>query len=190
MKTRLIRQVSLFALIPLLFGAVFYAPSLGAQSKESPARRNPLERIPVTGTIVTGGTFQGTLDIVSFGTDDAGALVANGLLDGVLRPTSGGNLQVTDKYVTLPVSTIEPGASNEPQRTCSILHLELGPLFLDLLGLQVSLNRVVLDIDAVTGPGNLLGNLLCAIVSLLDDPLGNLNNIIGLLNRVIDLLGR
>jgi hypothetical protein len=42
--------------------------------------------------------------------------------------------------------------------------LVLGPLSLDLLGLQVDLNQVVLDIVAVTGAGNRLGNLVCAVV--------------------------
>jgi hypothetical protein len=52
--------------------------------------------------------------------------------------------------------------------TCSILHLVLGPLDLNLLGLHVHLNRVVLDITAIPGAGNLLGNLLCAVAGLLD----------------------
>ena len=39
-----------------------------------------------------------------------------------------------------------------------------------MLGLVVDLAPVLLDILAVPGPGNLLGNLLCAIVSLLDFP--------------------
>ena|SRR5688572_11207240 len=188
MKTNL-RRLSLLALLPLVVGAVLYAPSLAAQQTSS-ASRNPLAGIPVTGNIVTGGTFQGTLDIVSFGVDSTGALVANGLLDGVLRPTVGGNLHVTNEYVTLPVTAIGPGAVDQPQRVCAILDLELGPLDLDLLGLVVHLDRIDLEIDAVSGPGNLLGNLLCAIVHLLDDPLGNLTDIIGLLNRIIDLLGR
>jgi hypothetical protein len=64
-------------------------------------------------------------------------------------------------------------------------------LDLTLLGLVVHLNQVHLTIDAQSGPGNLLGNLLCAITHLLDgNPLGTvLNQIVGLLNRVIDLLG-
>jgi hypothetical protein len=32
---------------------------------------------------------------------------------------------------------------------CPILHLELGPLDLNLLGLRVQLNQVVLDITAI-----------------------------------------
>lgn len=57
---------------------------------------------------------------------------------------------------------------------CPILHLELGPLDLDLLG-------------------NLLGNLLCAIVNLLNPPttppLANLpQQIINLLDQLLQIL--
>ena len=51
---------------------------------------------------------------------------------------------------------------------CPILHLVLGPIRLDLLGLVVKTNQIVLDITAVAGPGNLLGNLLCAVANLLN----------------------
>jgi hypothetical protein len=51
---------------------------------------------------------------------------------------------------------------------CDILFLNLGPLHLDLLGLTVDLSEVTLDINAVPGAGNLLGNLLCALTGLLD----------------------
>jgi hypothetical protein len=72
---------------------------------------------------------------------------------------------------------------------CPILHLELGPLDLNLLGLRVQLNRVVLDITAIPGPGNLLGNLLCAIAGLLDGfDLGGVLG--GLLQNLIDALIR
>jgi hypothetical protein len=72
--------------------------------------------------------------------------------------------------------------------TCDVLNLVLGPLHLDLLGLTVDLNQVVLDIAAVTVAGNLLGNLLCAVLSLLDGP-GALLDIANLLNQILDLLG-
>lgn len=73
--------------------------------------------------------------------------------------------------------------------TCPILHLDLGPLNLNLLGLTVHLDRVVLDVNAVPGPGNLLGNLLCAIAGLLDGV--DLSGILGnLLQSLIDALIR
>ena len=51
---------------------------------------------------------------------------------------------------------------------CPVLHLVLGPLNLNLLGLHVHLNQVNLNIAAVSGPGNLLGNLLCSVANLLN----------------------
>jgi hypothetical protein len=76
----------------------------------------------------------------------------------------------------------------EPE-VCPILHLELGPLDLNLLGLRVQLNQVVLDVTAIPGPGNLLGNLLCAIAGLLDG--FDLNGVLGdLLRNLIDALIR
>ena len=73
--------------------------------------------------------------------------------------------------------------------TCPILHLELGPLDLNLLGLRVQLNQVVLDITAIPGAGNLLGNLLCAIAGLLDGV--DLGGVLGnLLQQLLDALIR
>jgi hypothetical protein len=46
---------------------------------------------------------------------------------------------------------------------CAVLHLILGPLHLDLLGLVVDLNKIVLDLTAV--PGTLLGNIFCQLVT-------------------------
>jgi hypothetical protein len=75
--------------------------------------------------------------------------------------------------------------------TCAILHLELGPLDLTLLGLEVVLDNcsggaITVDITAVTGRGNLLGNLLCELLG------GNLINIGAtlqqILNQIIGLL--
>jgi hypothetical protein len=76
-----------------------------------------------------------------------------------------------------------------PPTSCPILHLDLGPLDLNLLGLRVHLNEVVLDITAEPGPGNLLGNLLCAIAGLLDGiDLGGVLS--GLLQNLIDAIIR
>jgi hypothetical protein len=52
-----------------------------------------------------------------------------------------------------------------PQQTaeCDVLHLVLGPLHLDLLGLVVDLNKIILDLKAI--PGTLLGNIFCQLVT-------------------------
>jgi hypothetical protein len=76
-----------------------------------------------------------------------------------------------------------------PSAPCPILHLDLGPLDLNLLGLHVHLNEVILNVEAIPGPGNLLGNLLCAIAGLLDGV--NLGSVLGnLLQQLIDALIR
>ena len=75
--------------------------------------------------------------------------------------------------------------------TCAILHLELGPLNLTLLGLNVVLDNcangpITVDITGMTGPGNLLGNLLC---ELLGGGLINLQATLQqILNQIIGLL--
>ena len=67
-----------------------------------------------------------------------------------------------------------------------LLQLPGGPT-LDLLGLQVLLAALRLDILAVRGAGNLLGNLLCAVVNLLNGI--NLAGLLGGLGNVAQLLG-
>jgi hypothetical protein len=72
--------------------------------------------------------------------------------------------------------------------TCEILDLQLGPLDLNLLGLMVHLDQVNLNITAQQGPGNLLGNLLCAVANLLNAG-GPLTSLAGLLNQILNILG-
>ncbi|ADJ15732.1 hypothetical protein [Halalkalicoccus jeotgali] len=72
---------------------------------------------------------------------------------------------------------------SESEEGTRVLHLNLDGLFLDLLGLEVDLDEVTLDITAIPGGGNLLGNLLSAVGGLLDG--GDLGSLLGL----DDLLG-
>src|SRR5205807_4925531 len=90
-----------------------------------------------------------------------------------------GATQSVTQTIQLPVASASA--------TCHILHLELGPLDLMLLGLNVHLDRVVLDITATSGPGNLLGNLLCGVAHLLDGS-GSLTGLANALNNIIALL--
>ncbi|WP_254530136.1 hypothetical protein [Natrinema gelatinilyticum] len=56
----------------------------------------------------------------------------------------------------------------QSDETSGVLHLDLDGLFLDLLGLEVNLNPVTLDVSARPGEGNLLGNLLSSVAGLMD----------------------
>ncbi len=164
--TALLLAASLALAIPL--GTVAARSDAGATDRAGAAApqavtraANSFTNIPVVGTTATGGTFRGVLDIVNFRVRD-GQLVAIGELTGTLRNAAGNIIgTVTDQRLRLPVTF---GAIT----SCDILRLRLGPLDLDLLGLVVHLDRIVLDITAEAGPGNLLGNLLCAIAGLLD----------------------
>jgi hypothetical protein len=141
---------------------------------------NKITNIPVRGTTAAGDVFNGRLDINRFRVRN-GQLVAVGDLTGTLRSAVGDVIGTVDQIVRLPVAIGDAS-------TCDILHLRLGPLDLNLLGLVVHLNRIRLDITAQAGPGNLLGNLLCAIAGLLDQGL-NLNGVLrDLLNAVLGVL--
>lgn len=119
-----------------------------------------------------------------------GQLMAVGTLHGVLLRPNGSVRGEEDKAVTVPVRSIQgvPMSGRAQQLPgCDILNLVLGPLDLNLLGLEVHLNRVVLDIVATPGPGNLLGNLLCAVAGLLDNT-GVLTEIRQILSAILAAL--
>ena len=107
------------------------------------------------------------------------------------RPSSRTQREHWQPHYERPVMTTPPA---EPQ-TSPILHLELGPLDLDLLGVRVQLNQVVLAVDAIPEPGNLLGNLLFAVAHLLDGVAlaavlqDLLDNLIGALTRLLEGIG-
>jgi len=144
-----------------------------------------------------GGTADvtGTFTITKFANVN-NQLVAIGTLAATVPDINGVRSVITQ--VTLPVSSMTTAGSTataqavaiEQVTSCGILHLELGPLDLNLLGLVVHLDRVVLDVSAVPGAGNLLGNLLCSIAGLLDSgPLAQiLNQLVDLLNNLIAAL--
>jgi hypothetical protein len=141
----------------------------------------------VTGTFTNAdgpGTFTGKFTPQKFSVVN-GTLQATGLLTGTLVDANGTQLGTVSRTATIPVNTTT-NAANAPL-SCGILNLTLGPLNLNLLGLVVTLNQVHLTITAVPGPGNLLGNLLCAVVGLLNGS-GTLSQISALLNSILALL--
>ena len=141
---------------------------------------------PVTGTFKNSdgtGTFAGTFTPKKFSVVN-GTLEATGPLTGTLTNANGSKAGAVDQTVTMPVNTA--AAAADPA-SCGILNLVLGPLNLNLLGLVVTLNQVHLNITAVPGVGNLLGNLLCDVVNLLNGG-GSLTAISTLLNEILALL--
>jgi hypothetical protein len=166
--------LGLFVLFGMLAGMLL-APTQAAQAK--PPQVTGLS-VPVAYTSADG-SFVGTFDIDRF-VSQGGELVAVGTLTGTATNTVTGVTEPVSQALTLDVIS----ASG----TCEILSLVLGPLDLDLLGLVVHLDQVVLTIDAESGPGNLLGNLLCGIAGLLDSG-ADAGALARLLNQLLAILG-
>jgi len=176
----------------------------GAQAASAQSITNEfgtLKTSKVTGHTDKGATFAGKYKVIRF-VDRNGHLKSVGRLSGTLTKKSGATKDVAGR-VRMPVNMSATRAANTTSAlpttsstagtsavSCDILHLVLGPLDLDLLGLVVHLDKVVLDITAVPGAGALLGNLLCAVVGLLDGTgIGGLSGILtNLLNAILGIL--
>jgi hypothetical protein len=149
----------------------------------------------LVGTASDGSKVTGSFTPLKF-VKKGGKQQVKGVIDGVVTHADG----TKEKFTALRMLKVKKingqslsglaSTSAQGMAACYILHLVLGPLDLDLLGLQVHLDKVVLDIVAATGAGNLLGNLLCAVTGLLDGgPLaGLLGQLSDLLNQILGAL--
>jgi hypothetical protein len=185
---RTIASVALAATLALL-------PATASVAQAQTARSSGLA-VPITGSATAADgslqTLTGTFTIQRFARAQR-QIVAVGTLVGTLTSaTPGAAARTVVTQVSMPLAEAPAGtaAVNDVTAlaTCDILNLVLAPLDLNLLGLTVHLNQVVLDIAAVSGAGNLLGNLLCAITGLLNGG-GALANVVALLNSLLALLG-
>ena len=167
-----------FLLLAVLAAITLFAAPAQAQ----PQAQAPGVDVPIVATAATGEIINATFTIQRF-VRDADTILAVGKLTGTITDPVTGTVRNFVTQLRVPVL-------NTTTATCEILHLELGPLDLNLLGLVIHLDKVVLDITAVPGAGNLLGNLLCAIAGLLDGGLGGaLGQLTGLLNQLLAILG-
>jgi len=175
------RLLMIVATLVAALGLSFTGAGVASAAPSAPAAAPPVTALatPITGT-ADNGSFAGTFTPTKFSTKN-GQLLANGVLTGTVSDSSGAPIGTVTRTVSMPATVAAA--------TCQVLNLVLGPLHLDLLGLVVDLNQVHLLITAVQAPGNLLGNLLCAITHLLD---GNptASGLAALLNAILALLGQ
>jgi hypothetical protein len=156
------------------------APSMAKGGQGAAKRAAPLTNLPIS-----QDGFAGTLSITRIGYDEAAGQL---LFSGTVTRTADG---VKESFTNVPgtlgdgVSSAARGANE--RGVCDILFLDLGPINLDLLGLVLDISPIEIDLDAVAGPGNLLGNLLCALTGLLDGA-GLLTQILGVLDRINGIL--
>lgn len=146
----------------------------------------------IVGTTANGRKVTGSFVPLHFVKRD-GTVRVRGLVQGVVHERNG-DRSTFAQLRTIRVQSVNgtptrSGIPRSARATCNILNLALAPLDLDLLGLQVHLDRVVLDIVAQSGAGKLLGNLLCAVTGLLDGGLGGLlGRLSNLLNQILGVL--
>jgi hypothetical protein len=163
-----------------------------ASAQEGPARLAQV--VPISGT-AKGKQFNGKYTIERF-IAKGGKLYSVGTVTGKL-----GSKKVTKDNVRLPAKVANASAPAKASQVpplplpplpagnaCSILSLDLGPINLNVLGLVVRTNQIQLRIDAVQGPGNLLGNLLCGITGILNPSGALANTPLGQLAQILNAL--
>lgn len=196
-----VMTLALAAAGPATTGAAFAAGGQGNGGGSAIVAHNSQGTMVshIFGTAGHGRRVTGTFTPKSFSVV-GDQLMAGGTLNGVIH--GRGAPQRFTQDVTLPVKSINGSmtglagggkgvAGMATGGACNVLNLNLGPLDLNVLGLKVHLNTVVLDITAQPGAGQLLGNLLCQVAGLLDQntPLsGLLGQVSTLLNQIIGAL--
>ena len=173
------RRIAIWALL-LTFGTSGLAlPTATAEAQTSNPVANRLI-VPVAGTVDgVAQTLTGTLAITEFATQQ-NQLVAIGTLTATVLDATGNIVRNIVTQVTVPVTTANG--------SCTILHLELAPLDLNVLGLLIHLDRTCSIFPHSPG-GGLLGDLLCVIAGLLD-PFTLGQQLVNLLNQILAALAR
>ena len=162
-----------------------------AQDPEPPRAR---VRLPIAGTAIGHGkdTFTGTLSIERFAVR-GDKIVAVGMVTGRVTDKSGnprGTAVVGQVEVPVRVGTGSPSSATAAsgialaQASCDVLHLDLGAINLNLLGVQFVTTPITLDLTATSDAGGVLGQLICTALELV----GNVVDLVGVLNSILSLL--
>jgi hypothetical protein len=193
----------------VLAAVMSVAAGIPASAQKKPHPRQPAAAVtlPATGTFTGGGAFAGSATINRFerrGND----IVAVGFVTGVLSRAGLALGSTVAGEVTWPVAVragghvLASGAVRKPgspmpaawspdarseagllrvQETCQVIDVALAPVNVDVLGVQIALSPITLNLTGGTGP---LGELVCAA----SDLLGTVADLVNLLNGVLGLL--
>jgi hypothetical protein len=180
--------------------------SAAAARADQPAR-NALV-LPLTGAASGGVTFNGAVAVQRFLQRD-GQVFAIGAVSGNLSGPAGPIGTSISLPVAFPVR-VGNGLTARAERgfirpvslsardsgarvmlaqatTCGVLHLDLGAVNLNLLGVVVTTTPVTIDINGDTGGA--LGNLVCTVLSTVNNVVGLVNSLNSILGLVTGLLG-
>lgn len=198
MKSILVRSAS--AIVLVFIGA---GTPTGAQ--QAPA--SAVVQLPVTGSFHGGGSFAGTVTINRFEQTSDNRIAAVGFVSGVLSRGSRDLGTAIAGQVRWPVA-VRSGVQSlsvhgtpkgngitrigwSPQAggyalvqatTCTVLDVALGPVNVNLLGVQVALAPVTLNLSGTQGTP--LGDLVCSA----SDLLGRVAELVNVLNGILGLL--
>jgi hypothetical protein len=204
MKSMLVRSASAMMFVLIAAGTPL------AQQPPPPAA----VRLPVIGSFHGGGSFTGMVTINRFEQTSDNQIEAVGFVSGVLSrgakalgtgiagevrwrvavrsggqllsihgtPTGGGITRIgwSPQAATGGYALIQAA-------TCSVLDVALGPVNVNLLGVQVALPALTLNLSGAQGTP--LGDLVCAASDLLGNVAGLVNVLNGILGLVTGLLG-
>ncbi|CAA9893049.1 hypothetical protein METHB2_970002 [Candidatus Methylobacter favarea] len=117
-------------------------------------------------------------------------MVADGVLSGTVQgKTFSTNVSVPVNVGKTPV-TASAGGITTQQVGCDILNLDIGAIDLNLLGLEIHIDPISIDVEAdPTGGlvGQLLSGLLCNLLPNLD--LTNITAVVAFLLQLLAILG-
>jgi hypothetical protein len=119
-----------------------------------------LTQTPVTGRLADGGTFHGRLTLQALTRDEAGHLVATGVLSGTATPAAGHATNVPARTFITPVALLDL------RGTCRTLVVDLAPLTVAPLVQALTLVPVVLTPEAAPKEERRLQRALCTVARL------------------------
>jgi len=151
--------------------------------------------VPITGSVVGGGNFVGTLSISRFAVSGS-TTVAVGAIAGAIVDSPAGVSAVTGMRanIVLPVTVngiapiaMRSRAADAPRvvlaQCGSDVRIQVGAgTAVNVMGNQVMLNPAVLDVNAASG--GLIGSLVCQVLGVL----GNPTSVVGILNQLLPQL--
>ena len=119
-----------------------------------------LAQTPVTGRLADGGTFHGRLTLQALAFDEAGQLIATGVLSGTATPATGRATTVPARTFTTPVALLAL------RGTCRTLVVDLAPLTMAPLAQELTLVLVLLAPQAAPKEERVLQRALCTVARL------------------------
>jgi hypothetical protein len=122
-----------------------------------------LTQTPVTGRLADGGTFRGWLTLQALRRDEAGHLVATGILAGTATSAAGRATKIAARTFTTPAALLDL------RGTCTTLVVDLAPLTVAPLPQALTLVPVVLAPQAAPKEERVLQRALCTVAHLQEE---------------------